>query len=504
MSENGQPLPPPPATKTGMPLDADTCYRALCARDPRFDGVFYVAVSTTGIYCRPVCPARPPAQERCAFYVRAAEAERAGFRACFRCRPELAPGLSSVDAVSRLARAAAARIDAGYLNRRSVDDLATALGVTARHLRRAMETELGVSPVELAQTKRLGLAKQLIQDSAMPLSDVAYAAGFSSIRRFDAVFQERFGRPPSALRRAHTAGQREGEEGIPLRLDYRPPLDWGALLRFLHGRAIPGVEQVEKVEGEGTGVYRRSVRIGDSVGWVVAWADPRRSALQVRVSSTLAGVLMDVVVRLRALFDLDARPELIAAHLGPDPVLGPAVAARPGLRVPGAFDPFEMAVRAILGQQVSVQAATTLAGRLVARFGTSVEGGFLFPTAAMLAAADVADIRSVGLTATRAATVGALARAIDGGAVELTDTTDPERTIAALQTLPGIGPWTAHYLGMRALRWPDAFPAGDLVICKALGVSSARGAEQRAAPWRPWRAYAAMYLWNPPSPTPGE
>lgn len=496
-SENGQPTLRDGATPLPVPLsplDPDICYRALVARDRRFDGAFFTGVHTTGIYCRPVCPARTPARERCAFYGRAAEAEQAGFRACFRCRPELSPGLAPSDAVPRLVRAATAQIDAGALNERSVDALAEGLGVTARHLRRAMETELGVSPIAYAQSRRLALAKQLLHDTKLPHSVVALAAGFASVRRFNALFRSRFGCPPSRLRRA--GEKREATDSMTLRLEYRPPFDWRAMLEFLRGRAIPGVEQVD------AGAYVRTVLLGDLAGTVkVVHAPGHATALIAIVSLSLAPKLPVIVARLRALFDLDAEPEIIDEHLLQDARLRPLVAQRPGLRVPGAFDPFEMGVRAILGQQVSVRAATTLAGRLVQRFAPTAlphRESLHFPSALTLSGIAAESIQEIGLPAARARTIVALARTVVEGRVDLSSSADPEATIDALLGVPGIGPWTAHYVALRALRWPDAFPAGDLCVQKALNVSTARGAEDRARPWRPWRAYGVMHLWSSP------
>lgn len=476
-----------------MLLDADTCYRALEARDGRFDGVFFVAVSTTGIYCRPVCRARTPGRDRCAFYGSAAAAERAGFRACFRCRPELAPGSGPTAALPRLVEGAVARIEAGFLNHGDVDALAAELGVSGRHLRRAMEAELGISPVELAQTRRLALAKQLLQDTALPLAEVAFASGFQSVRRFNALFQERFGRAPSSIRREHGAAAAAGT--LALRLDYRPPLDWDALLAFLAGRATAGVERIEG------GVYRRTVRLGEARGWIAVRHDERRRALIVDVPHALAGALMPLSARLRALFDLDAHPAAVAAQLGGDPLLADAVRRRPGLRVPGAFDGFETTVRAILGQQVSVRAATTLSGRLAARFGDPVEApvdglATHFPTPERLAAASEDEVATLGMPGARARALLAVARAAASGEVQLDRPGDPEAAMAALCALPGIGDWTAHYVAMRALRWPDAFPAGDLAVRKALGGLRERAAVARAEAWRPWRAYAVMHLWT--------
>jgi AraC family transcriptional regulator of adaptative response / DNA-3-methyladenine glycosylase II len=469
-------------------VEPDVCYEALRARDARFDGVFFVGVTTTGIYCRPVCRVRMPGRDRCVFFVRAAEAERDGYRACFRCRPELAPGHAPMDSVPRLVRAAVARIEAGALNDGSVDDLAGELGVTARHLRRALEGELGVSPVELAQSRRLALAKQLLQDTALPLAEVAFASGFQSVRRFNALFRSRFDRPPTAVRRAHGAG----DPSLSLRLDYRPPLDWDGLVAFFRMRAVPGVEVVEGDE------IRRAVVVGDRVGVVAIRPDAGRPALRATVSTSLAPSLMRVVAGLRALFDLDAHPELVAETLARDPLLRPLVARHPGLRVPGAIDGFELALRGVLGQQVSVRAATTLAGRLAARFGRPVAAPGIsraFPTAAVLAGASEADIAAVGMPATRARAIVALARAVDDG-LRLAPNVDPDATMARLRELPGIGEWTAQYIAMRALAWPDAFPAGDLGVRRALGGISAAEAEARAAAWRPWRAYAVLHLWN--------
>jgi AraC family transcriptional regulator of adaptative response / DNA-3-methyladenine glycosylase II len=347
-------------------LDPDACHAALVARDARFDGLFFVGVATTGIYCRPICPARTPGRDRCSFHPCAAAAERAGFRACLRCRPELAPGAhdgAAVDAIARLVERAAALIDEGYLNERGVDDLAARLGVSARHLRRATEARLGVSPVELAQTRRLALAKQLLHDTRLGLAELAHASGFASVRRFNAAFRASFARAPSELRREHAPA---ASPALRLRLDHREPHDWPRLLAFLRARAIPGVELVRERS------YHRVVHIGGHTGLLHVSRDPKPGALQALVSPALAPVLMPLVARLRRAFDLDARPDAIARDLGRDPLLAPHLRARPGLRVPGSFDDFEIAARAVLGQQVSVRAATTLAGRLVARFGVAL------------------------------------------------------------------------------------------------------------------------------------
>ncbi len=497
-----------------MDLDPAACYRALATRDGRFDGHFFVGVRTTFIYCRPVCRARTPGQGRCVFYHRAAEAERDGFRACFRCRPELAPGLSSVDAVPRLCTLAVSRIEAGALDQSSLEELAAELQVSSRHLRRAMTTELGVSPVELVQSRRLALARQLLAETDLSMAQVAFASGFSSVRRFNALFQSRCGASPSALRQKRPGDAVGPETGaLSLRLYYRPPLDWEALLSFLAARAIPGVEVVRN------GTYRRTIWMGradgkDSVersgtpftndsqqiGWVVVSKDEQRPALRVEISLSLLGTLLPLRARLRALFDLDAEPAAIAEQLCRDPRLVPLLAAHPGLRVPGSFDGFETTARSILGQQVSVRAATTLSGRLVAELGAKVETPHpgldrLFPRPRDLLFAGEERICRIGLPATRARALLALARAVAEEGLVLSRPADSQRTIERLLALPGIGDWTAHYVAMRVLGWPGAFPAGDLVLRKALGGVSAREAAALAEHWQPFSAYAAVHLW---------
>lgn len=470
-------------------MDADARYDALVTRDRRYDGVFFVGVSTTGIYCRPICPAKTPGRSRCSFHDTAAQAEAAGFRACFRCRPELAPGNAEVDAVDTLVATAAARIAEGALNEASVDDLAGELGVSARHLRRAMETRLGVSPIDLAQTRRLALAKQLLQDTGLSLTEVAFAAGFQSLRRFNAVFAEVMGSAPGALRRAHAepiAGT------LALRLDYRAPYDFDQILAFLTARAIPGVERVDH------NTYRRIVHLDGKLGTIEVARDPRRDALVLTIAPSLISVVMPLVARVRRMFDLDARPDVIDGVLARDPLLAKLVARRPGLRVPGAIDGFEAAVRALLGQQVSVAAATTLAGRFAVQLGTPYAGGdgltHRFPTAKEIVAAGVDRIAKLGLPGKRAAALHNFARVIDAKQLEL-DGRDVDSFVAKAVALPGIGPWTANYLAMRTLHLPDAFPAADLGILKALATKP-RDAEARAEAWRPFRSYAVMHLWT--------
>lgn len=477
-----------------MTLDPDVCYRALVARDTRFDGVFFVAVKTTGIYCRPICTAKTPRRTSCRFFAGAAQAEQAGFRPCLRCRPELAPGLAPVDSTRTIARAAAARIEAGALSDGgSLEDLAASLGLSSRQLRRAVRKELGVSPVELAQTNRLLLAKRLIAETQLPLTQVAFAAGFESVRRFNALFRSHYRLTPGTLRRA-SASAASGD-CLRLMLAYRPPFDWESLLQFLAARAIPGVECVTE------GAYHRTVGIGEHRGWLSVRPVAGRNLLAVDLATALAPALPSILTRLRNLFDLDARPDVIAGHLALDPQLAPAVAQRPGLRVPGAFDPFELAVRALLGQQVSVRAASTLAGRCAHRLGEPIETPLpclnrLSPSAASLAAARSGTIAGLGLPGARAESLRNLARLIARRQLDLECGVDPSAIVARLVELPGVGPWTAEYIAMRALRWPDAFPAGDLGLLRASRQKSARALEKAADPWRPWRAYAAMHLWE--------
>ncbi|HEX3902254.1 MAG TPA: AlkA N-terminal domain-containing protein [Polyangia bacterium] len=477
------------------PLDPDVCYRALLARDARFDGLFFVGVKTTGIYCRPVCRARTPGRDRCRFFRTAAQAEEAGFRSCFRCRPELAPGAAPIDALSRVVAAAMRRIDEGALaHDGTVDDLGRALGVSGRHLRRAMRAELGVSPIALAETRRLALARQLIVDTALPMTEVAFASGYRSVRRFNAAVKLRYGRPPSAMRRGLRDGGGAGES-LTVTLQYRRPFDWPAMLSHFAARAIPGVELVRD------GVYLRTAAVGGARGWLALTADPERPALRATLSMSLGGGLMAVVARLRRLCDLDAEPAAIAAHLARDPRLASHVRARPGLRVVGAFDPFEAAARAVLGQQVSLAAARTLAGRLSGRYGAAIatphpELTRTFPPAGAIAGRSADELAALGMPGRRAATLRLIARAIERGALSFDALAEPARLLAELAELPGVGPWTAHYLAMRALGWPDAFPEGDLGLRKALGGISGRQARLLAEPWRPWRAYGAAHLWT--------
>jgi AraC family transcriptional regulator of adaptative response / DNA-3-methyladenine glycosylase II len=477
-----------------MPLDPEACYRAVLARDARFDGLFFVGVKTTGVYCRPICPARTPGRDRCLFFRRAAEAEAAGFRSCFRCRPELAPGAAPVDALSRVVAAALRLIEEGALSDgTTIDELASSLGVSDRHLRRAMQAELGVSPLALAESRRLALARQLIVDSALPMTEVAFASGYRSVRRFNAAVRARYGRAPGAMRRGRADG-RAASDTVTVTLQYRPPYDWNAMLGYLGAHALAGVELVRD------GVYLRTAAVGAHRGWLAVAADPDRPALRATISTSLLGGLPTIVARLRRLFDLDARPAAIAAHLARDRRLARHVRARPGLRVTGAFDPFEAAARAIVGQQVSVAAGRTLGARLAERVGQPIATPYpelarLFPDAAAVAGAAPGELGRLGLPQCRLATLRAFARAVSSGEMAL-DALRPAELVDQVIALPGVGPWTAHCLAMRGLGWPDAFPEDDLVLRRALGGISGRQARALAERWRPWRAYGATHLWT--------
>jgi len=483
-----------------MVLDADRCYRALQTRDARFDGRFFVGVSSTGIYCRPVCRVKLPRREHCRFFPSAAAAEASGFRPCLRCRPELAPGHASVDARRRIAAQAASLIEDGLASEGGLSAVAARCGVSGRHLRRVFVEEFGVSPVAYASTSRLLLAKRLLTDTTLPIVDVAMASGFASLRRFNALFRARYGLTPSELRRR---AERGDPDVIACVLGCRPPFDWNGLVSFLGDRAVAGVEAVAD------GVYRRTVRLERDgrahAGWIAAGRAGGRPAVEVRLAPSLARVVPQVLARVKRLFDLDARPDSVGE------ALGPLASANPGLRVPGAFDGFELAVRAVLGQQVSVAAARTLAGRFVEAFGEPVATPFgdlraAFPPPARVARLDPADLEAIGVTRTRGRAILALARAVVGGHLSLEPNGDVEGAMARLKALPGIGNWTAQYIAMRALAWPDAFPDGDAGVLRALGESSPARARARAEAWRPWRAYAVMHLWRslaPPGKTGG-
>ncbi len=476
-----------------MQLDHDHCYEAIKARDTRFDGVFFVGVSTTHIYCRPVCTVRTPGRDRCTFYTNAASAEAAGYRPCLRCRPELAPGSAPMDAVRRVSGLAVARIEAGFLSDADMEGLAAEFAISSRQLRRVVEHEYGVTPVELAQTRRLLLAKQLLTDTQLKMADIAFASGFSSVRRFNHLFRTRYGLNPSAMRRGQAPIAVNG--AITLKLGYRPPLAWSALSGFLTSR---GAICTERLDGDR---YLRTVRLNGHVGWIAAAPAERQNVLHVEVAPSLLPVLTPLLARLRRLFDLDANPTVIGAHLSRDRQLAKTIRATPGLRVPGTLDGFELALRAVLGQQITVKAATTAFGRFAQFFGDTVQTPFdgldrVAPSAETLADATLQQIIERGLTRKRAQTVKVLAQAVADGRVKLDPTAHHDETAAALDELPGIGPWTIQYIAMRALGNPDAFPASDLGLMKALELEHPKKLTAAAEAWRPWRAYAAIHLWH--------
>jgi len=475
-------------------LDRDLCYRAMQARDARFDGRFFTCVRTTGIYCRPICPARVPKLEHCIFVQSAAAAHQMGFRSCLRCRPEVAPGLAAWNGTATTVSRAIRLIAEGGLDEADIETFATRLGVGARHLRRLFKHHVGASPVAVAQTHRILFAKQLISQTKLSFADAGLAAGFGSVRRFNDVIQQTYGRSPRELRRAKPSDISSRGSAVTLELAFSPPYDWPAIIDFLTLRATPGVELVE------AGRYCRTIEIGDAHGYVDVRPAESKNHLIATIGISHIAVLGTVVARLRSMFDLDINIAAVDEHLARDRRFTKHVAERPGVRMPGAWDPFELAVRAILGQQVSVAGATTLAGRLVAAFGRRLEGnrapGMLFPTPQALADADV---KSIGMPAARAKAITELARASIADPELLAGNGTLEGSIRALCALPGIGDWTAHYIAMRALREPDAFPATDLGLLRAIRTRSLEPTPQRllqfAERWRPWRSYAAMRLW---------
>lgn len=498
-------------------LDAEACERARLSRDARFDGRFFIGVVTTGIYCRPVCPVQPPKAANVRFYGSAAAADRAGFRPCLRCRPETAPGTPAWAGSPATVRRALRLIEDGALDGAGIDDLAQRLGVSARHLRRLFDRHVGASPVQVASTCRLHRAKRLIDATDLPFTAVAQVAGFRSVRRFNDVLHRVYGRTPRELRRRRPAlagaGQLDG--ALHLRLCYRAPYDATALLEFLAPRAVPGVEVVDFTRG----TYRRAFRLaggepgngsrrqsrpGTSVAPGIVHVETHGDGyLDVEICPPTARLLLDVAGRLRRLFDLDADPLSFGPHLSVAHGLSARIDALPGIRIPGAWDGFELAVRAILGQQVTVKGATTLTGRLVDKLGEALpdhlSGSGLARTFPSPDAVAAFDLRTIGVPRRRAAALRSLAEAVSAAELDLAPTADPDATRAQLTAIPGIGPWTAEYVAMRALRDPDAFPTGDLGLRKAVAGGSPVGAGElraMAEAWRPWRAYAAMQLWR--------
>ncbi|HNV26166.1 MAG TPA: AlkA N-terminal domain-containing protein [Nitrospira sp.] len=485
------------------PLDPDISYRALQSRDARFDGRLFVGVISTGIYCRPICPARTPKRDNCRFFSCSAAAQAAGFRACLRCRPEIAPELPGWRGTSNTVSRALTLIADGFLDQEdgTVEALAMRVGMGARQLRRLFDQHLGVAPVAVAQSRRLLFAKQLLHDTRLSMADVALAGGFRSVRRFNAAFRSVYHRSPGALRRSTSTATSNPASTAPviLQIPYRPPYDWAGMLQYLQARAIDGLEVVEK------GVYRRSIYHEGLTGSITIQHRPDRASLLATIVFPSVRALQSIVSRIRHQFDVAADIDAIAAHLLQDDALAALVSERPGLRVPGCWDGFELAVRAVLGQQISVSAARRLGGILVELWGDPLLNSDdsrltrTFPTARCLA---TADLSRLGMPASRRATITALAQAATinpdlftpGGAVE-------ER-LAQLRAIPGVGTWTADYIALRAFHEPDAFPATDLGLLR--GARQLKGGEprtasrllQRAEVWRPWRAYAAQYLWT--------
>jgi AraC family transcriptional regulator of adaptative response / DNA-3-methyladenine glycosylase II len=473
-----------------MRLDRKVCDRARRSRDARFDGRFFIAVRTTRIYCRPICPARAPKDENVRYFPTAAAAEAAGYRPCLRCRPEAAPGSPAWSGTSAVVSRALRLIDEGALNEAGVARLADRVGVTDRHLRRLFVQHLGATPLQVALTRRAQAAKTLLDQTSLSCADIASVAGFGSLRRFNGHIRRTYHRTPSEIRRL--ARQKAwGDAGqYRFRLSFRPPYDWSALVAFLRARATPGVE---RVDGAG---YRRTIAIDGVHGTIGVCRPDDTASIALEVRFPDARRLLTVVDRVRAMFDLGADPGVIAEHLAGDRMLAGPLKAHPGIRLPGAWDGFELAVRAIVGQQISVAAATTMAGRIARLFGTAVAGtdlDRLFPSPSQLADAP---LERAGLIASRAKAVRALSRKVVDGTIAFDGSWVETEAIQALLDCPGIGPWTAEYIAMRAFGHPDAFPAGDLVLRRMTAAPTARELERRSESWRPWRAYAVLLLWQ--------
>lgn len=467
-----------------MNFDADTCHAACIAKDKRFDGRFYVGVKSTGIYCRCICPARTPKRENRTFWPSAAAAEAAGFRPCLLCRPERAPGLAPIDAPARLAAAAYARIEAGALEEAGLEALADELGVTSRHLRRVMNAQFGASPIDIAQTGRLLAARRLLNETALSVTEIAFASGFRSLRRFNATMKDRYGAPPTKMR-----GRKQIARGETFTVSLSPRGDYNIapMLDFLSKRALLGVERA------GVKTYARVLKWGDALGWIEIGMGPKGLALT--LSENLAPHLRPLVANVRGAFDLDAEMIAVDAHLATDKDLAKDVKREPGVRVPGALDGFELAIRAVLGQQVTVAGARTLTERLVTKFGAPLEKGpegleRAFPEATALANAGAAAIAKIGVPLKRAETLNRLAIASADGKVPLARGAIASGR-AALAQVPGIGPWTIEYVAMRALGDPDAYPATDIALINALGRKG-----ETLEHLKPWRAYAAIRLWR--------
>ena len=474
-----------------MMLDWQVCSRARLSRDPRFDGKFYIGVLGSRVYCRPICPAPTAKEKNCRYFPTAAAAAEAGFRPCLRCRPESCPGTPAWLGTSNTVSRALRLIGESGLEDGGVEWLAERLGVGSRHLRRLFVRHLGATPMAVAQTRRLHFAKKLIDETKLPMHEVAIASGFGSVRRFNAGIYRVYHRTPTQIRRlAHQKETQPGHQYM-FRLHFRPPYHWQAMLDFLAPRATPGVEIVEEP------TYRRTIAANGFEGYFEVSLDPSRDAVLVRIDFPDPRSLFGIVERIRSMFDLNADWASIVKTLRSDPALSGSLQAEPGVRVPGCWNGFELAVRAILGQQVTVRGATSLAGRLAAAFGKRFDGPngltHFFPSSEALASAK---LTSVGLTRARAETIRTLAGAVSNGKIKFEGVVDSAEFLRRLCEVPGIGAWTAQYIAMRALGEPDAFPSSDLGLMRALSLECSREVELRAEPWRPWRAYAAMYLWR--------
>jgi AraC family transcriptional regulator of adaptative response / DNA-3-methyladenine glycosylase II len=474
-----------------MNLDWQICSRARLSRDARFDGKFFIGVIGSGVYCRSICPAPTAKEKNVRYFPTAAAAAEAGFRPCLRCRPESSPGTPAWLGTSNTVSRALRLIGESGLEDGGVEVLAERLGVGSRHLRRLFLRHLGAAPLAVAQTRRLHFAKKLIDETSLPMSQIALASGFGCVRRFNAGIRKVYHRTPTQIR--SLARQRDIQSGNQylFRLHFRPPYHWKGMLTFLAARATPGVEVVD------LGSYRRTISLNGRDGYFEVSLDEGRDALIVRIQFSDPHSLFFIIERIRAMFDLNADWAAIIQCLRTDPVLAGRVEADPGLRVPGCWNGFELATRAILGQQITVKGATALAGRMVSRFGKPFSGArgltHFFPPPEVLADAN---LTSIGLPGTRAATIRAFAHAVCDGQIKFEGIVESDAFLNRLCEISGIGKWTAQYVAMRALGEPDAFPSSDLGLLRALALESSHDLEDRAIAWRPWRAYAAMYLWN--------
>ncbi|MGA7064102.1 MAG: AlkA N-terminal domain-containing protein [Candidatus Acidiferrales bacterium] len=474
-----------------MNLDWQICSRARLSRDARFDGKFYIGVRGSKVYCRPICPAPTAKEKNVRYFPTAAAAAEAGFRPCLRCRPECSPGTPAWSGTSNTVSRALRLIAESGLEDGGVEGLAERLGVGARHLRRLFLKHLGATPSAVAHTRRLHFAKKLIDETILPMSQVAIASGFNCVRRFNAAIRVTYRRTPTQIRRLARPSAAQPENQYLFQLRFRPPYHWPGMLDFFARRAIPGVEIVEN------GAYRRTISLHGQPGYFEVSLHPRGESLAIRIQFGDPCALFSIIERIRAMFDLSADWTDIARTLRGDPQLARFVQAAPGLRVPGSWDGFELATRAILGQQVSVASARAIAGRIAALFGASFANGgnltHLFPPPAILAEAD---LTRAGVIPARARTIQSLARAVCENKINFEGVVDSETFLTRLCEISGIGKWTAQYVAMRALGETDAFPAGEAALLRALDLTNPQELEQRSEAWRPWRAYATIYLWH--------